>query len=169
MPFIIDTSNKSVRFFTWVLLLFHLAILTKFIIFKKPLGFVKRHLVDLTQHYRWKSFKTNIHDGHLNIKPFHTIKMYMADNMPVKLAFLNLIGNVAGFIPLGILLPFLFIRLRSVFATTAAVFFISCCFELLQLFGMLGVCDIDDLILNTLGGMIGYFIFWLMTTVFEVK
>lgn len=38
----------------------------------------------------------------------------------------------------------------------------SLCVELLQLVAKVGVFDVDDLILNTLGGLMGFWIYYLL-------
>lgn len=63
------------------------------------------------------------------------------------------------FIPIGILLPLVDRKLDSVWKTTAAGVFISLCTEILQLPFPSRATDIDDLILNTLGIVIGYGIY----------
>ena len=77
----------------------------------------------------------------------------------------NLAGNVVGFIPLGILLPILLFWLRRGWSTVLAVFLVSLGFECCQLFFKLGIFDVDDLILNTAGGLIGYLIYWIALSV----
>ena len=74
-------------------------------------------------------------------------------------AFINLGGNVGMFIPLGFFLPELFLNLRKLWKTLLATGGIVCAVELLQLFSLLGNCDVDDLILNIVGAAIGYGIF----------
>ena len=71
----------------------------------------------------------------------------------------NLVGNIVGFIPLGILLPVLFRNYNSAKKVIATVFVVSLSFEIVQLFTVLGNFDVDDLMLNTLGGSLGYLIF----------
>ena len=74
----------------------------------------------------------------------------------VPYAILNLSGNVIGFIPFGILFPHLFKKTVSFrkFVLSAALMIAA--IELIQLFSLRGSCDIDDLILNMLGSIIGY-------------
>lgn len=72
---------------------------------------------------------------------------------------LNIIGNIAMFIPGGIILPVLYKKLDRFWKVTAAGALISLCIELLQLPFRTRATDIDDLILNTLGAMIGYGIY----------
>jgi len=68
----------------------------------------------------------------------------------------NIAGNIVGFIPLGILFPLLFVGLRRIWRTALMVFLVSLGFELTQLVTGIGIFDIDDLILNVTGGIIGY-------------
>lgn len=63
--------------------------------------------------------------------------------------------NIGVFIPFGVLLPLRFPCLRRVSLTAACSCGFSLLIELLQLIFRRGVCDIDDLICNTLGGLIG--------------
>lgn len=161
MPLTIDTNNKYLRFFLWLVLISYMLLLTKFVLFKKPPDYIKAHLL---HHY---GFRSNLHTA--NLKPFHTIRMYLAADMPVKKAFINLVGNVAGFVPLSILLALLFNSFRYAGRTIFCVFLLSLGFEIFQLISSLGECDIDDIILNTLGGIIGYFLFWVMTKSFLIK
>jgi len=57
------------------------------------------------------------------------------------------------------LLPVLFARLQKAGKTILSVFLISLGFETIQLLFDLGVFDADDLLLNTVGGAIGYIIY----------
>lgn len=71
-------------------------------------------------------------------------------------AVINLGGNVGMFIPLGFFLPRVFEKLRKAWKTlliTGGIIFLV---EVLQLFSLLGSCDVDDLILNVIGAAIGY-------------
>ena len=90
----------------------------------------------------------------VNLKPFVHILWFETK----RDLLLNLIGNVAMFIPSGIILPVLYPRLRSFCRTAAAGAGISLCIELLQLPFFDRATDIDDLILNTAGCAVGYLI-----------
>ena len=72
---------------------------------------------------------------------------------------LNIIGNCAMFIPTGIVVPCLYPRLRSFKKTVLAGFLISFAIEIIQLPFAVRASDIDDLILNTAGVIIGYGIY----------
>ena len=75
--------------------------------------------------------------------------------------FLNFVGNIVCFIPFGFLFASLFRYPRSHAGTmvTGVSCALSVLVEVIQLVSATGSCDIDDVILNTVGGMIGYFLF----------
>lgn len=92
----------------------------------------------------------------INLIPFHSIMEYISgssENLK-RFAFGNVVGNIAIFIPLGIYLP-LFRNNKSVINNLLFVFIVSLFVEIIQ--GLLGIgtADIDDVILNCLGGWIG--------------
>ena len=97
----------------------------------------------------------------LNLKPF----VYLFDYPTVREALLNLIGNTAMFIPLGIVFPIVDRRLNSHFKAMAAGVGISLCIEFLQLPFFDRVSDVDDLLLNSLGYFTGYGIYLLVKTI----
>ena len=72
---------------------------------------------------------------------------------------LNVIGNVAMFIPSGIVLPIIYKRLNTFAKVILAGGGISLCIEIIQLPFSVRATDIDDLILNTVGVIIGYGIY----------
>lgn len=64
--------------------------------------------------------------------------------------------NVLLYLPLGYLLPFLSKTLRGhIILITLIGFLCSCATEFSQYYFRIGVCEVDDLILNTLGTLIG--------------
>ena len=75
-------------------------------------------------------------------------------------ALINLIGNTAMFVPIGIIWPMVFQKLDSHAKVIFAGFLFSLSIEILQLPFFDRVTDIDDLILNVLGYLLGYGI-WL--------
>ena len=79
----------------------------------------------------------------------------------------NVVGNMAMFIPSGIILPIIYKKLNSIEKVAAAGAFISLCIELLQLPFASRASDIDDLIMNTLGVAAGYGIYKIARTIFR--
>lgn len=70
--------------------------------------------------------------------------------------WLNVLLNIALFVPLGVLLPLLWKPFRKWYAALGAGFGVSLLIELTQLFTGSGICDVDDLFTNTLGAMLGW-------------
>lgn len=71
----------------------------------------------------------------------------------------QLVGNVIMFVPLGIFLPICFKRARGVLRILLLSFLASLFIETTQLYTHTGLFELVDLLNNTLGGLIGYFIF----------
>ena len=82
--------------------------------------------------------------------------VYLLDYLIAGEAVLNVVGNTAMFIPIGIIWPMVFKELDSHGKVIAAGVGFSLCIEILQLPFFDRVTDIDDLILNSLGFLIGY-------------
>jgi glycopeptide antibiotics resistance protein len=99
-----------------------------------------------------------IEDGYrYNIIPFDTIKhfIHIADRFH-RAAAINLLGNVIVFVPFGLLLP-LTKRLHPLAWTLLFAAGITT-LELLQLETKRGMFDVDDIILNVGGFLIGYIV-----------
>ena len=71
-------------------------------------------------------------------------------------ALINFIGNTTMFIPLGIIWPSVFRKLNTHARVIAAGICTSLLIEILQLPFFDRVTDIDDLILNSIGFLMGY-------------
>ena len=87
---------------------------------------------------------------------------YLLDYLIVGEAVLNTVGNFAMFIPIGMVWPLVFRKLNTHGKVIAAGVGLSLCIELLQLPFFDRVTDIDDLILNSLGFLMGYGIYLLV-------
>lgn len=78
------------------------------------------------------------------------------------------IANVLMFIPLGFIFPVAFKRARKFWKTTACMILFSFFIGFVQYF--IGrSADIDDLMLNTLGGILGYLVFLAFSKMFKEK
>jgi glycopeptide antibiotics resistance protein len=156
-----STQNRTVRTVLWIFLVLCMLVLARYILFKK------------SPHY-YKDFFMGEHHLQLikigwrraNLRPFAVISSILRDGVSSKTVIKNIGGNIVGFIPLGILLPLLFSPLRHWWKTTLTIFLISLSFETTQLITGWGMFDVDDLILNTLGGLAGYILYFIGTRVF---
>jgi len=104
---------------------------------------------------------SNCFPPRINLIPF----VNLLDYPEKREMLLNLVGNTAMFVPLGVVWPSVFKQLDNHGKVIAAGVGCSLLIELLQLPFYDRVSDIDDLILNALGFLIGYGIYLLMKTV----
>lgn len=91
-----------------------------------------------------------------NLNPF-----ILLESLPhVSLFYLvvDVIGNIVLFLPFGFCLTMKFPELKGVQILFLGAFF-SSTIECIQLFLPNRITDIDDVILNTTGAVIGYFLF----------
>ncbi len=106
--------------------------------------------------------RTAVDGYHYNLIPFREIMRFYTYREYVGFSafMLNLFGNVLAFAPFGFAVPVLS-RMNRRFVNVAwLTFILSLTIELLQLMLKVGSFDVDDLLLNTLGGMIGYGVFF---------
>jgi glycopeptide antibiotics resistance protein len=96
--------------------------------------------------------------GRFNLVPLASIAD-LVRHTTAETAIKNIGGNIVMFVPLGLLLPMLFRRLRSLGSLVWRVALISAAIEVLQLPTRLRATDVDDIILNVVGAVIGYAIF----------
>ncbi len=98
---------------------------------------------------------------HYNLIPFLEIRRFIVyrKKLGMLAVLVNLLGNVAAFLPFGFFLPTLSEKNRSFFYVTLMSFEFSLLIECIQLFSKVGSFDVDDMILNTLGGSIGFLCF----------
>ena len=93
-----------------------------------------------------------------NFIPFKTIVEYVQrySDGYWRLATLNLLGNLALFVPMGMALPCLFKKLNRFWKVTLTVLGMVVIVELVQGLLRVGSIDIDDVIFNVSGAMVGY-------------
>lgn len=106
----------------------------------------------------------------VNLIPFRTINSFLSRNIFHFFVFSNLFGNILLFVPLGIY-NMIFIQEKSKKKAILWVFLTSLTVEIVQYTFKKGVGDIDDIILNVLGGYIGAVLYqkWLVKLENEKK
>ena len=97
----------------------------------------------------------------VNLVPLRTVIEMVRDH-PQR-ALLQLVGNIILFVPLGLLLPTLSTRCRRLGVTAAVGLAVSAGIELVQfalLFSLASArsVDVDDVILNVTGAVLGYLV-----------
>lgn len=137
-------QKKILHFLTSGLFTAYLAVLVRIVLFKQaPLynlfsaaGSVKRSI---------------------NVIPFKSLYDMVISNIPVIRILENVVGNIAIFIPLGLLLSI--IQKGRPKKGILCGLTVSMLFEIIQYALSLGSSDIDDLIFNTSGVVTGYLLY----------
>lgn len=101
--------------------------------------------------------------GGWNLTPLHSIRVYCRilftggwSEELRRYAWLNFLGNLLLFLPLGVFLPLLFERQRRFALFLLSVFALIIIIEGIQYLTALGSLDVDDLILNLSGAALGF-------------
>lgn len=90
--------------------------------------------------------------------------VYLFDYEIRREAMINVIGNTAMFMPIGIIWPSVFRNLNTHAKVITAGVGLSLFIEILQLPFFDRVSDIDDLLLNSLGFILGYGLYLIVKT-----
>lgn len=139
-----NKSEKLIKALAWIIFTIYIIMLFYFMFFSERYG------------------RTIIHsDYNYNLELLREIKRFWnyRELLGLESVVVNLAGNVAGFIPFGIMIPFLSKKRRNFFLVTLLTLEFSLLIEVTQLITKAGCFDVDDLLLNTLGGSIGYIVF----------
>ena len=114
----------------------------------------------------WYGRSGELRDFRYNLELFKEIKRFWTyrEQLGFFATFTNLIGNILIFVPFGFFLP-MASKYRSIFSTLFYSFGVSLCVEIFQFFAKVGSFDVDDLFLNTVGGVAGFILFMICNTV----
>lgn len=133
-------SNIKHRRLCWVMFIGYLIVITYFMFFSDGFG-------------------RSGHDSYAyNLVLFKEIKRFYnyRELLGMKSFLLNIYGNVICFLPFGFILPLISRRGGRWYNTFLLSFLFSFGIETLQLVWKVGSFDVDDMFLNTLGGILGY-------------
>lgn len=138
-------TKRRIRVISWILFVLYILLLI--------------YLLFLSEAYGRKDFSQRAYQ--YNLIPFQEIKRFWIyrERVGYFASFLNLGGNVIGFLPFGFFLPVISYRFRNGWLTGILGFSLSLLVETVQLVCKVGCFDVDDLMLNTLGAVLGYVIF----------
>ena len=89
-----------------------------------------------------------------NIMPFSEMTRYTFGS---NLFMLNVIGNIIAFIPLGFFIS-TYVKPKRIISPFIISLIVSVSIELVQL-GIARTFDVDDIILNVFGGLLGYLLY----------
>lgn len=143
----INNHKKQIRLLCRVLFALYIAGLVYFLFFAEMLD-----RTGIERSYRY------------NLIPFREIRRFIvyADLLGPMAVISNLFGNIVIFMPFGFLLPILGRKKRNFWFTSLLSFALSLAVECIQLVTRTGCFDVDDIFLNTIGGMLGYLVYALV-------
>lgn len=141
-------QKKYVRLVFFIYLL----VVIKVIIFKYPLEQLREIAASWEKDVVLEGLDT------ANFTLFKTIRMYIDYSYKLN-SFENLVGNVVVFIPFGFLLPYVIKHGRNFFVMFIHAFLFVSGIEVFQLFSAFGAFDVDDILLNCFGAVLGYLIY----------
>ena len=103
-----------------------------------------------------------------NLIPFKTIWEYLSreNRISVPRVVQNLLGNMIIFVPYGLYLQVL-LKNKSVWKILLIVLLTSLAVEILQFAFMRGAADVDDLLLNLCGGLLGIGMYRLLRWMYQ--
>lgn len=136
-------QSKRIRIFGKILFVLYIVFIVYFLIFSD-----------------WYGRTGEMQEYHYNLVLFKEIRRFWnyRDQVGFFAMFTNVFGNVIIFMPFGFFMP-MASRYRSCFSAVFYSFGLSLCVETFQLLTKVGSFDVDDLLLNTVGGLAGYVIF----------
>jgi glycopeptide antibiotics resistance protein len=105
-------------------------------------------------------------DGPPNLIPFTTISRYLFGQKILLIAVLNIFGNILLLVPVGFLAPLVYPKMRWKHSLALALASGSA-IELMQVVLGVGIFDIDDIILNGTGVMVGYWAYLLFRAMMD--
>lgn len=144
-------KNKTLQKFIFF---FYLLVLIKIVIFKYPLS----TYLDIISQWSPEMFWQGIE--HSNFTLFKTIRMYITYWGRIN-SFENLVGNIVIFVPFGLLYPWAYEKGRGLWRVCLAAFAVILGLELTQMWTNFGAFDVDDILLNFVGTLLGYFLYHL--------
>lgn len=116
-----------------ILLLVYLLVLLQTALFSREPG--SRHSIDLTLFETW---------GRSAVSHAYFIE------------------NILMYVPFGVLMPLCFRKMKKLWICVPIAWFSSVLLELTQLFTQRGYCQLDDVVTNTLGALIGWLIWYVI-------
>lgn len=136
-------NKKIIKLLVTLLFMAYIVVLVYFLFFSEGYGRTK---VDV---YRY------------NLVPFSEIQRYFKyySIIGIEGFMLNIVGNIVAFIPFGLFIPIIAKGYRNFFIILFDGMLFTIIIESIQLILKVGSFDVDDMILNTTGVVIGYILF----------
>lgn len=139
-------NKKTIKLLVTLLFLAYIFVLIYYLFFSEGYG------------------RTSVGEYRYNLVPFSEIKRYFKyfSVIGIESFMLNIVGNVVAFVPFGLLIPIIAKGYRKFFIILFDGIMFTVIIESVQLILKVGSFDVDDMILNTMGVIIGYIVFKLL-------
>lgn len=147
------TIRKRIGLISWIILIIYVLVVIYFVLFSDRLG-----RADGYSTYRY------------NLVLFDEIRRFVKyrENVSTFAFILNIFGNLMVFFPVGFLIPILRTKKTGVIRIMIYSFLFSLFIESVQLVAKVGVFDVDDLFMNTLGGIVGWICYFISIKIFRI-
>lgn len=145
-----DINKKRIIMIGWIVFYIYILLLSYFLFFSERYG---RDII--TQQYNLHLFK--------EIKRFIKYREQIGSEGFI----VNICGNVIAFMPYGFLLSLLNRAYRKFYLIVILSILFSLIIETAQLLLKVGVFDIDDILMNSLGGVLGYVVFVIAHSIYK--
>ena len=150
-----ENNNKAMKINLWIFFALYLILLITLTFFDPMWGRNGFNSFSWTKEYLDVYLNNSV-----NLIPFKTIIGYAKDLftslLDTSTIFLNLFGNLVCLMPLALFIPILFNKIDNTKKFLISILCVTLGIELIQFITFTGTCDIDDIILNTLGAYIMY-------------
>jgi glycopeptide antibiotics resistance protein len=146
-----EQTKKRLAKAGWLLFYLYIIMLAYFLFFSEHYG---RDYI--SEDYRY------------NLEFLKEIKRFIQyrEQLGFESFVVNILGNVLAFAPFGFMLPLLEKKYRRFFYITFVSLIFSFAVELVQMLLKVGIFDVDDILLNTAGGVLGYIFFRICYKIF---
>lgn len=150
-------KTKKGKIVVWISFIIYLALLIKIILFKYPMSMIK----EILKGCEIPSLSFRIANS--NFIPLKSIFEFLFKSQNIRISVENILGNIIAFAPFGFLLSVLTDRMNKFKFVILSSFILSLVFEIIQLLTALGDFDVDDILLNVLGAVLGYLFYQIFT------
>lgn len=165
-----EMKYSRIRKYVIILFIIYMILLFMVLVLKFPTGMTRESIEALLSGGEIVRIKPQF-------VPFGTIIPYIEQAHELSDWFVkNLACNIIMFMPYGFLYPIVTRKQDCLLIrTVCSACLLSACIEIIQYITAFGCCDIDDIILNTLGALIGFGLYRLVykiiinLTVFQEK
>lgn len=155
-------TNNTFKMIIWVIFIIYIGIMVKLLVVQSS----PRGIIESMKMATIPEVERRIKQG--NYIPLNTISKYIIGDENNTQDINKIARNLILYIPLGFFIPILIKTNRDFSNLAMAVITFSVTFALVKIIGGFGVFNIDELILNTLGGIIGFIIYAIGARLYKI-